>query len=240
MSYNLTDRQKDLLRKLVALVNAGEITEEFRLIWYGTGPNEQRAVLVCAKKPAGEDFPLATKSGIAALESNGLLSCQGTLSRQTCSLTGKAYEAVKTEFNAPDTSFVRYLTPLADIDGFDEELKKRCLPLLATGGSDPNLWDSAVRTAGVILEERLRDVGCISDPNRTGQKLVNALFNDTGTLASKFMVESERQGYRDLYAGIVGAFRNPSAHKLIDPSPEEGGAFIVFVNLLLKKLEAWR
>jgi Protein of unknown function (Hypoth_ymh) len=53
-------------------------------------------------------------------------------------------------------------------------------------------------------------------------------------------VASERQGYRDLYAGIVGAFRNPSAHRLVDPSPEEGGAFIVFVNLLLSKLEALR
>lgn len=240
MSYNLTDGQKDLLRKLVALVNAGEITEEFRIFWYGTGPNEQKAVLVSSNKPAGKDFPFATKSGIAALESNGLLSCQGSSLRPTCSLTGKAYEAVKTEFNAPDISFIQYLTPLADIDGFDEELKTRCLPLLVAGGSDPILWDSAVRTAGVILEERLRDVGRISDPNRTGQGLVNAIFNNNGTLALKFMVEAERQGYRDLYAGIVGAFRNPSAHKLIDPSPEEGGAFIVFVNLLLKKLEAWR
>jgi hypothetical protein len=43
-----------------------------------------------------------------------------------------------------------------------------------------------------------------------------------------------------LYAGTIGAFRNPSAHRLIDPTPEEGGAFIVFVNLLLKKLEDLR
>ncbi|MEQ8961337.1 MAG: TIGR02391 family protein [Coleofasciculus sp. C2-GNP5-27] len=42
------------------------------------------------------------------------------------------------------------------------------------------------------------------------------------------------------HAGIVGAFRNPSAHRLVDPTPEEGGAFIVFVNLLLKKLEDLR
>ena len=102
------------------------------------------------------------------------------------------------------------------------------------------LWDSAVRTAGVILEERLRDVGNISDPNQTGQSLVSKVFGNNGTLASKFSVPSEQNGYRDLYAGIVGAFRNPSAHRLVDPSPEEGGAFIVFVNLLLKKLEDLR
>jgi hypothetical protein len=69
---------------------------------------------------------------------------------------------------------------------------------------------------------------------------VNDVFGTNGTLASKFTVASEREGYRDLYAGIVGAYRNPFAHRLIDPSPEEGGAFIVFVNLLLKKLEALR
>jgi hypothetical protein len=67
--------------------------------------------------------------------------------------------------------------------------------------------------------------------------LVNKIFGKDGILASKFTVESERQGYRDLYAGIIGAFRNPSAHRLIDPTPEEGGAFIVFVDLLLKKLD---
>jgi hypothetical protein len=69
---------------------------------------------------------------------------------------------------------------------------------------------------------------------------VNVIFGKTGTLASKFTVDAEREGYRELYSGIVGAFRNPSAHRLIDPSPEEGGAFIVFVNLLLKKLEDLR
>lgn len=156
-------------------------------------------------------------------------------SRRRCTLTGRAYEAVDTDFNAPDISFIKYLTPLGDLDGFDEELKQRCLPILGASNANPRMmWDSAVRTLGVILEERLHDVGSISDPNQTGRDLVNDVFGKNGTLASKFTVASERDGYRELYAGIVGAFRNPSAHRLIDPSPEEGGAFIVFVNLLLK------
>jgi hypothetical protein len=157
-----------------------------------------------------------------------------------CILTGSIYKAVDNDFNSPDTSFIDYLTPLANPSGFDEALTKRCFPILATDGSDPILWDSAVRTAGVILEERLHDVGAISDPSQVGRSLVNVIFGKTGTLASKFTVDAEREGYRELYSGIVGAFRNPSAHRLIDPSPEEGGAFIVFVNLLLKKLEDLR
>ena len=43
-----------------------------------------------------------------------------------------------------------------------------------------------------------------------------------------------------MYAGMVGAFRNPYAHRLIDPTPEDGGAFIIFVNLLLKMVEDLR
>ncbi len=155
-------------------------------------------------------------------------------------LTGDIYKAVDNDFNSPDTSFIDYLNPLANPSGFDEVLTRRCFPILATGGSDPILWDSAVRTAGVILEERLHDVGAISDSSQVGRSLVNAIFGRNGTLASRFTVDAEREGYRELYSGIVGAFRNPSAHRLVDPSPEEGGAFIVFVNLLLKKLEELR
>ena len=88
-------------------------------------------------------------------------------------LTGKAYEAVDNNFKEPDTSFVKHLTPLADITNLDEELKQRCLPILGAGSAEPKLWDSAVRTAGVILEDRLRDVGGISDTNCVGLALVN-------------------------------------------------------------------
>jgi hypothetical protein len=59
-------------------------------------------------------------------------------------------------------------------------------------------------------------------------------------LADRFANESDQQGYRELYAGIVGVFRNSYAHRLVDPTPEDGGAFIVFVNLLLKRLEDLR
>jgi hypothetical protein len=136
--------------------------------------------------------------------------------------------------------FVRHLTPLADITVLDAELKLRCLPILGAGAADPKLWDSAVRTAGVILEERLRVVGGITDSQTVGRDLVNRVFGKAGTLSGKFAHDSEREGHRDLYAGVVGAFRNPSAHRLVDPTPHEGGAFIVFVNLLLKKLDELR
>jgi hypothetical protein len=157
-----------------------------------------------------------------------------------CTLTDEIYKAVDNDFNSPDTSFIDYLTPLANPSGFDKELARRCFPILTTGGSNPDSWDTAVRNAGVVLEERLHIIGSITDQTKIGRDLVNAVFGKNGTLASKFSVDPEREGYRELYSGIVGAFRNPSAHRFIDHSPEEGGALILFVNLLLKKLEDLR
>jgi len=257
--YNLTDTQKNLAKWLVQSVRVGHLDEAFKVIDWGamTMQGELQFLMSDYRGLEKDLYDIGiTRGSLQALVENNLLLCRVTQEeismspfhdiqsyrKETwdCALTGSIYTAVDNDFNSPDTSFVDYLNPLASPIGFDEALTKRCFPILATGGSDPTLWDSAVRTAGVILEERLRDVGNISDPNQTGQSLVSKVFGKNGALESKFSVPSEQSGYRDLYAGIVGAFRNPSAHRLVDPSPEEGGAFIVFVNLLLKKLEDLR
>jgi hypothetical protein len=234
--YNLTQSQKDLLRSLVEKVKAKEMPEEFTFMWGTEG-----GFLHFEGAPGFYPTPDVTRGALDALAANELLHIRTNpndkFSARYCTVTGNAYEAVESDFGAPDTSFVRHLTPLADITSLDGELKSRCLPILGAGAADPKLWDSAVRTAGVILEERLRAVGRVSDPQAIGRELVNKVFGKTGTLVGKFLHDSEREGHRDLYAGVVGAFRNPSAHRLVDPTPHEGGAFIVFVNLLLKKLD---
>lgn len=247
--YNLTDNQKDLLRWFVQQVRSGNLSEEFSLFWLP----QDKVKISSFKGPEGTEIPSLTKGAIDALAAADLILCRVSYrtgagytgirqveSSRSCTLLGKAYEAVDSNFSAPDTSFVRHLTPLADITNLDDEIKKRCLPILGAGSADPKLWDSVVRTAGVILEERLRDVGGITDRTRTGRDLVNDVFGNTGTLATKIVNASERQGYRDMYAGIVGVFRNPYSHRLIDPTPEDGGAFVVFVNLLLKMLDDLR
>jgi len=236
MSYNLTDKQKSCLSLLVQAVRAGLLPEEFVVIWLSDGSD----ILDFPGDPEPITKEL-TRGVVQALAAAGLivyLNESEIFTRIT--LTGRAYEAVDSNFQAPDTSFVKYLTPLADVTNLDNELKQRCLPILGAGGTDPRLWDSVVRTAGVILEERLHDVGKIADLRRVGRELVNDVFGKTGTLAAKFSIDAEREGYRDLYAGMVGVFRNPSAHRLMDPTPEDGGAFVVFVNLLLKMLEDLR
>jgi hypothetical protein len=252
MSYNLTDSQKDLAKWFVEKVRNKVLPEEFYVVWL----NDTGRII-----DFKGEHPIVTKGMLDALSAADLLICvpdyktttsqsgsrahpnlsyqQREVNRR-CTLTGKSYEAVNSNFKAPDTSFVTHLTPLADITKLDSEIKSRCLPILGAGSADPKLWDSAVRTAGVILEERLRSIGGISDSSIIGQELVNKIFGNGGILATKSSLSTQRQAYRDLYSGIVGVFRNPSAHRLIDPTPEDGGAFIVFINLLLKMLEDLR
>ncbi len=232
MPYNITDRQKQLIGFLVEQVRKDALQEEIMVTWTMGG---SRLVNYSG------DHPEIQQGALSVLESNQLINIvsRGQHTWRIV-LTGAAYEAVDSNFQQPDNSFLRYIAPLSDVSGFDEQIKKRCLPILGAGGADPMLWDSVVRTAGVILEERLRDVGKVVDHSRIGRDLVNDIFGRSGTLASKFSNESELQGYRELYAGVVGMFRNPSAHHLIDPSPEEGGVFIAFANLLLRRLEDLR
>src|SRR5829696_3722638 len=215
MPYNLTEGQKDRLRTLVQEVRADNLPEEFSVLWVSESP------VGMVVEHHGKDAPQVTKGALDALTSSELIHSRlyYESNRETgreCTLTGNAYAAVDSNFDAPDTSFVTQLSPLADITNLDDELKQRVLPILGAGSTDPMMWDSAARTAVVILEQRLRTVGGIADGSCVGRALVNDLFGKAGTLADRFANESEQQGYRELYAGIVGVFRNSYAHRLVD------------------------
>jgi uncharacterized protein (TIGR02391 family) len=230
--YNLTPSQKGLLRWIVNEVRKNLLSEQFTIVWTHGGTE-----IVDYSSPVPPE--LNTDGCLKALEASHLLINEKIQHGIKCTLRGKAYEAVDSNFDAPDTSFIKHLTPLADISGLDKELKERCLPK----SNDPKDWDSAIRTACVVLENRLREIGGISDGS-IGIDLVNKIFSEKGgTLAGKFTGDTgaaKRQGYRDLFAGIFGVFRNPIAHRFVDPTPEGGGAIITFVNLLLKMLEDLR
>jgi hypothetical protein len=95
--YNLTNSQKDLLQRLVQKVRAGDIPEEF-FIHRTQGKNYIGGNSLDVSSPNNIEI---TQLEQDEFEDNNLLKCTG----QQCHLTGKAYEAVDTNFNAPDTSF---------------------------------------------------------------------------------------------------------------------------------------
>ncbi len=191
MSYNLTESQKNLARWLAQKAEADELPEEFWVHWISEGGG------FIGDYEGEDDRPPVSQGALDALTASDLILSEphfkphGEDSRRV-TLKGKIFEAVGSDFNAPDVSFVQQLTPLADVTNLDDELKGRVLPILGAGSADPKLWDSAVRTSGVILEERLRDVGGIADPGRVGRDLVNDVFGSNSSLTNRFSNPSER------------------------------------------------
>lgn len=112
--------------------------------------------------------------------------------------------------------------------GLDEELLRRCGHLIHLGA-----FDEAVRSAFVLLEERLRRA--VGQEGMTGTQLANFAFNTTKGPLSERLSHSpgEKEGLRELYAGAFKLFRNPTAHGVVEYSAAEGKAIIGLVDLLL-------
>jgi uncharacterized protein (TIGR02391 family) len=113
--------------------------------------------------------------------------------------------------------------------GLDEELLRRCGHLIHL-----EAFDEAVRSAFVLLEERLRDA--VKVEGMTGTQLANHAFSPANGPLAKHLGrnQSEREGLRELYSGAFRLFRNPTAHGVVGYSAAEGKAIIGLVDLLLK------
>ncbi|MDS0261714.1 TIGR02391 family protein [Haloarcula sp. S1CR25-12] len=98
-------------------------------------------------------------------------------------------------------------------------------------------YQSSVRTAFRVLEERIREEGDFSQDD-TGVSLAQDAFNaDHGPLTFAD-VEAEKLGWMYLYAGGFGALRNPPSHrdeKSIDQ--KRAMQILHYVDLLLDVLE---
>lgn len=116
--------------------------------------------------------------------------------------------------------------------GLDEELMRRCGHLIHM-----EAFDEAVRSAFVLLEERLREA--VNGEGMTGTNLANHAFNPKNGILAKHLghTESEREGLRELYSGAFKLFRNPTAHGVVGYSAAEGKAIISLVDLMLKILK---
>ncbi len=116
--------------------------------------------------------------------------------------------------------------------GFDEELMRRCRHLIHLGA-----FDEAVRSAFILLEERLRK--SVGKERMTGTQLANFAFSPANGLLAQQLGRSpsEKEGLRELYSGAFKLFRNPTAHGVVEYSAAEGKAIIGLVDLLLRLLK---
>jgi len=177
----LTEKQKNLLRWIVKEVRADHLPED--CIWYITTLTDCGWV----DYKGSDSHPYVEFATFDILEEYGYIKWQQKSQHQyKGALTGKAYEAVDSNFDEPDRSAIPHLIPLTEVEHLDSEL-----------------WERV--------------------SNKSVQK--------------DQLPSEELEAYRDLYSGTMKRFRNPYAHRFIDPKPEEGGAIIVFIDLLLKMLD---
>jgi len=94
----------------------------------------------------------------------------------------------------------------------------------------------AVFAATRAVEVAVREAAGL-EGEQYGVKLMRAAFNPSpkqGPLTSE-AATSEQEGIRDLFTGVVGAFRNPISHAAVEyDSPTEAVDIIHFADLLLR------
>jgi hypothetical protein len=230
----LTDNQKKLLQWIVKEARAGNLKEDS--IWYIRNLTDYGWV----DYKGSDSWPPFTFAMFDILEEYGYIKWQQKSQHQyKGTLTGKAYEAVDSNFAEPNRSAIPHIIPLTEVEHLDCELWERVRFSVSAGGDNPKAWDTAIRNATVVLEDRMRKLGNIDNINQkaTGNGIVNLIFGSNKSVQKDKLPSEELEAYRDLYSGTMKLFRNRYAHRFIDPKPEEGGAIIVFIDLLLKMLD---
>jgi hypothetical protein len=109
----------------------------------------------------------------------------------------------------------------------DEELRQR---LLAVANAP---FDTRLREAGVVLENRIRKLISPAGAGETGGKLVDLAFLPEKGQFQASTVTSEQLGLHSLYKGAIQFIRNPPMHKLIEYPEQTAYTLLTMIDALL-------
>jgi uncharacterized protein (TIGR02391 family) len=93
----------------------------------------------------------------------------------------------------------------------DDELRERCVDLLLR----PGKADTAVAAACTLLEDRLRNVTGLPNDDIDVSLVDKALKKREGKLVVSD-VDAEQDGFHMLCRGVIGFFKNPTSHRVIE------------------------
>ncbi|HET9659534.1 MAG TPA: TIGR02391 family protein [Thermomicrobiales bacterium] len=101
-------------------------------------------------------------------------------------------------------------------------------------------YGSAVLDAFRELEVRVRAAGGFA-ASVLGDNLMRQAFNpETGPLTDTSLVNGERRAIMELYAGAMGAFKNPLSHRTVDyDDPIIAAEQLLFADLLHRMLDGF-
>ena len=100
-------------------------------------------------------------------------------------------------------------------------------------------YDTAIFQAYKEVEVAVRDTGSYTEENEGTYKLMRKAFHpETGKLRDTNQTSDERQAASDLFAGAMGLYRNPHAHRNILVPAEEAVEIIMFASHLLRIVDS--
>ena len=98
-------------------------------------------------------------------------------------------------------------------------------------------YEVAAFTALREVEIRVRDLA--HEPaSALGVPLMRKAFNEKGLLRDPGVVSGEGTAMMDLFAGSIGAFKNPTSHRTVEyTDPTEASEVVLLADLLLRLLD---
>ena len=99
-------------------------------------------------------------------------------------------------------------------------------------------YDSAVFQAFKEVEVAVRNTGGYSNENYGTNLMRKAFDAECGALTDKNQLGPERKAIACLFAGAIGLYRNPYAHRNIPVTPEEAVEIIIFASHLLRIVDS--
>ena len=134
------------------------------------------------------------------------------------------YEDEVEDYEDEDEEFSSFLP--------DIRLHYRLLPNVK-GAFLAGLYETAVFEAFKQVEIAVREVGGYETTDYGTDLMRKAFHVDNGNLTDQNQLRAEKQACSDLFAGAIGAYKNPSSHRNVEMTMEKATELIMFASHLL-------